>query len=91
MRRIDPPDGQAPEGWLEGWDSRPRLLPVWPQSEKLTVVAVRPVDDQATVTEGYVLDSIEELDAFSEKYPTALYFTVPRSAIERLDAADAEP
>lgn len=83
---IEPPDDQTPEGWLSKYDSRPRLIPRWPESKRMTLVAVVVEDlQQKTESEavGYVITAPSQADALMEMQKqldsvAVLFFSVPR-------------
>ncbi len=79
----------SPLSWLLQYDSRPHVLPTWPLSERLTLVAVVVTDydtdaesegDAFVVTTPEILEQLVDLKR-STTEAVALFFTVPRSIV----------
>lgn len=86
---LEPPDDYTIEGWLSTMDSRPRVLPRWPESRRMTLVAVL-VEDFKTPAEaeavGYVITKPEQANALvdfenSLDGVSVLFFTVSRKKV----------
>ena len=78
-----------PEGWLCHFDSKPRVIPHWPESQRMTLVAVVVKDlglPGETESEAFVITDREQADRLvdfsGEEEPVAtLFFRVPRSVV----------
>lgn len=79
MKQCFPPSEAAPEVWLQKY-AKPQLLPDWPTSQHVAVVAVWEVGD---VTEAWVCLSVAELDNLLEREEPLLYFVVPKDVLFR--------
>ncbi len=84
--RLEPPDDLTPEGWLIKFDSQPTMVPRWPASRRMALVAVI-VEDLQTEAEseavGYVLTQRGQADALMDfenglDNVGVLFFTVPK-------------
>ena len=85
---------EDPEGWLVKYDSKPRIIPQWPESNRMTLVAVV-VDDLRTTAEsgsvGFVITERSQADTLCDfscslNNVGVLFFSVPRRTILK-DAA----
>ena len=87
MRTIDvhPPNDEAPESWLEQFDSTPTLVPsCLPISDRmaLVVVVVGPEDETIAL---YVGDEATLAEISNPERPWGLqrlFFTVPRTILQ---------
>ena len=64
--KLQPPDGDSVEGLLSVYDSDPRLIPEWPASRRMTLVAVVVVDFDTAAEQdaaGYVLTEQSQANA----------------------------
>lgn len=82
FRLTLPSDVSAAE-WLSQHDNAPRLLPRWPESQRMTLVAVvRTPVEPGGLSAAYVITRREQVDAF---YPgghlNTLFFSVPRAVV----------
>ena len=82
MRQAFPPNDLPAEAWL-GRYGTPEILPDWPVSPNMTVVAVWEVDEG--VTEAWVCLSPAELDNLLEREEPILYFSVPKQILLKPD------
>ena len=88
---LTPPEDYAIEGVLYEYDNDPRVIPQWPESRRMTLVAVV-VEDFHTETEseavGYVITEpaqADELVNFEASYPCAvLFFTIPKRRAKQM-------
>jgi len=86
---LIPPDDQVPEAWLSTIDNRPRAIPQWPESRRMTLVAVvaQHLDTpEETDTEAFVITERAQADRlvdFANPMPgvAALFFRVPRGTV----------
>lgn len=86
---LVPPVPMAPEDWLVRYDSRPRLVPHWPASTQLTLVAVCVVGfstPHEQPSRAFVLTEQSHADDLVEQVRSSpamsvLFFTVPREIV----------
>ena len=83
---LQPPDGKTVEGWLSEYDSRPSILPRWPTSQRMTLVAVVKIDGDDSSTVGYVLTHRELATTVLVADPSVvhsriLFFSVTRQRV----------
>jgi hypothetical protein len=80
ITEIFPPDDEIPEGWLNRF-AAPTLLPDWPKSQHVAVVAVYENEDRQTA--GYLLGTGEDLNDMMGRPCAVLFFVVPRDILRR--------
>lgn len=87
---IEPPDDLTVEGWLVQFDNSPRLIPRWPESRRMTLVACV-VEDLQTKAEseavGYVITKPEQANALVDFEQSldgvgVLFFTIPKMRVK---------
>lgn len=76
---LYPPDDYDVVDWLARYDNSPRILPRWPQSLRLALVAVLVVGDAEYAAE--VLTHPDAITAALEHPGRKLFFQVPRSVV----------
>ena len=90
------PDGVLPEGWLSRYDSQPRVLPRFPDSEMMSLVVVicddiRDPDNLNSVA--YLVRTETGVDRVQEIHPReeseAICFHVPRKSLDKLLPAES--
>lgn len=74
---LNPPDGQSPEAWLVRYDASPSIVPHWPASTRMVLVAVS--DDGPLGTIAALLTEPNDVNEFVRR--RTLYFVVPRTVI----------
>lgn len=83
---IRPPEGMSVEGWLSQVDSRPSIIPRWPDSQRMAIVTVIAEDMDTTAeaaARGFVLVKREQADGLCDftqglDNTGVLFFRVPR-------------
>lgn len=82
LKRVYPPNGLAPEVWLEAFDASPRLAPIYPPTPRLCLILVAVLSDQ---TIALLVENEAELDVLAGPGQpwgtTRLFFTVPKSLL----------
>lgn len=87
--RLRLPEGQSVDWFLQSLDSRPRLMPDWPLSDRMTLVALvsrcpdrkDDVDGEAfVITEKTEIDGLIKFD-MPLRVKAVLFFTVLRSRV----------
>jgi hypothetical protein len=78
---LQPPDEKTPEAWLSTMDATPRLVPQWPESDRLAIVMVELISESQTT--GWVVLDREALEEQLLKRGSRLFFQVPRFALLR--------
>lgn len=83
-RRLRPPNDEAPESWLQRFDSRPTLLPKWPPSASMALIVVSK-EMGAEDTWSYVITKQEQVEALltSDAAVRNLFFQMPRATLLR--------
>jgi hypothetical protein len=83
-RQFQPSSGIELLPFLAYWDSSPKLLPVWPKSQKMGLVVV--FEESAEMYTAWVLftDTAMEAvaDADSSDMRRRMFFTVPAEELE---------
>ena len=63
---LTPPDDQDPEAWLANLDNRPTIIPAWPASTHMTLVAVVGGAAPDEVSRAFVITSRAAADSLIE-------------------------
>ena len=87
--RLKVPEGHTAESWLSTIDSQPRLIPRWPESKRMTLVAVACRQfhtDKESAAEAYVITKRSQADALVDFEASldstgVLFFRVPKHTV----------
>lgn len=84
---------ETPEAWLSQHDSRPRIVPRWPDSSRMAVVLVRSTGKGEWDSEAFLVLNPEALAASTHpKYGMMrLFFTVPRRILVEEESLGIDP
>lgn len=87
--RLTPDRDIDIDAWLFQYDSTPRLFPLWPESNRMTLVAVilNDVDTPAEALESLVITSPQQAqDLFTEisSQRPVLFFNVPKRRVMQI-------
>jgi len=74
---LDPPDGQSAEAWLVRYDASPGIVPRWPASSRMVLVAVSDYGRQET--NAMLLTEPDDVNRFVRT--KTLFFLVPRTVV----------
>jgi len=77
---VTPPGDETPESWLTRHDLTPKILPVWPESQRMALVCVEEIYGSEEAL-AFVITSRAELDAAASPSTTSLrrlFFQVPK-------------
>lgn len=75
------PETISAAAWLTRYDPRPTVLPRWPTSERMTLVAVLPPDAEDKPSVAYVITREEQLDPLITRRFSTLFFSVARAVV----------
>lgn len=83
---LEPPDDQTVEEWLLQYDNRPKLAPRWPDSERMTLVAVVLDKVDSSTAAAFILTHPSQADSvlralMSDSRLLALFFAVARMRV----------
>lgn len=90
-RRLRLPNDEAPESWLGRYDSKPCLLPKWPPSASMVLIAVSK-EMGAEDTWADVITRQEQVEALlkSDAAVRNLFFQMPRATFLRSQVCGVE-
>lgn len=76
LHKLNAPHGQSPEAWLVRYDAAPRVIPQWPASTRMALVAVSQLAHELSAQ---LLTEPSDVNKFVEI--RTLYFVVPSSVV----------